>query len=68
MAMLPLIPPVTEPVKKRAFNFKQEYDTNPEFKASVDESKARRQERQNTKQLTSALAAAEQSSKAPKLY
>ncbi len=69
--MLPkLEPPKTEPVaEKRKFNFKQEYDTNADFKATVDEGKARRAERQNTVKLAASLAMTEKASNgAGKLY
>lgn len=58
--MLPkLETPKVEPVEKRKFNFRDEYATNAKFKATVDEAKARRKERQNTQQLTAALALSE---------
>ena len=68
--MLPkLETPKVEPVEKRKFNFREEYKSNPEFKASVDESKARRAERQNIVKLTASLAMTEKSSNgAGKLY
>mgnify|MGYP001613849173 FL=1 len=68
--MLPKLEiPKVEPVEKRKFNFREEYDSNPAFKASVDESKARRTERQNTVKLTASLAMTEKSSNgAGKLY
>ena len=52
----PIEAPKTEAVEKRKFNFKDEYRSNPTFKAGVDESRARRKERQNTQQLQTALA------------
>lgn len=58
--MLPeLEVPATEPVEKRKFNFRDEYNTNAAFKATVDEGRARRKERQNTQQLTAAMAIAD---------
>ncbi len=69
MAMPELEPPKVEPVEKRKFNFKQEYDTNPTFNAGVDESRARRKERQNTQQLVTTLAMTERANNGKgKLY
>jgi hypothetical protein len=67
--MLPkLEPPKVEPVEKRKFNFREEYDTNPTFKASVDEGRARAAAKTNTRNLTAALLSTEKGSKADKLY
>jgi len=68
MAMPELEPPKLEAVEKRKFSFKAEYESNPTFKAGVDESRARRKERQNTQQLVTTLAMTEKGNTGGKLY
>lgn len=42
--------------EKPKFKFREEYETNPKFKAQVDESRLRRQRQQTTSELKDALA------------